>query len=168
MLSGFHRSICYWAIREQAGPQVLPLVTHVDDALLPPSVPPPAHLLLNAVPGPPPTRSTFLEASQTRHDDLIHYDNHRLNKGCTTGVRGDKARIIVPTTNTPTTSAIVKATNLSTPHPDDKRSPSLLPWSMGYWPGTHHLWVGSLLCAQITGVVAPSRRGPTVVALRVR
>ena len=66
-------------------------------------------------------------------------------------MRGGNARTIVPTTNTPTTSATVKATNLSTPHPGDKRSPSLLPWSMGYWPGTHHLWVGSFLCAQITG-----------------
>ena len=102
--------------------------------------------------GPPHTKSNVTEAVQPRHGDLMHYDAHRLNKGSTTGARGDKARTTVPTTNALTTSATGKVYHLSTQLPDDNRSLSLLLWSRGYWPGAHHLWVGSLLCAQTTGV----------------
>ena len=98
----------------------------------------------------------------------MHYNDHRLNKGTTTGARGGPARTTVPTNIALTTSATGKVKHLSTQPQDDNRSPSLLPWSMGYWPGTHHLWVGSLLCAQIPGVGNRSRRGLTVATLRVR
>ena len=81
----------------------------------------------------------------------MHYNDHRLNKGPTTGARGGQARTTVPTNTTLKTSATGKVKHLSTQPQDDNRSPTLLPWSMGYWLGTHHLWVGSLLCAQITG-----------------
>ena len=51
-MAGFHKSMQYWASREQAGPQAPP----------PPTGPPPAHLLAKAVPGPPPSSHVLPQA----------------------------------------------------------------------------------------------------------
>lgn len=61
-MAGFHKSMQYWASQEQAGPQAPPLVTHVDDAPPPAAGPPPAHLVANAVPGPPPSSHVLPQA----------------------------------------------------------------------------------------------------------